>query len=226
MKLGFVTSNEGKLIELQKKMLVFGNEVLQLRIDYPEIQTPTIDEVSKFGLRWILSQMKVTSNNNSEFNNIIDHNLDLLLIEDSGLFVHGLNNFPGVYSKFVFQTIGYSGILNLLYNNSDRSAHFESCFAMVDLKQLIVPTIEHTVEENGMNGESKIEPIILFKGIVEGTITEEPRGDMGFGYDPIFQPTSSTSNKTFAEMDVDEKNNHSHRGKAMNKLIEFFKVNQ
>ena len=226
MKLGFITSNEGKLIELQKKMLVFGNEVSQLRIDYPEIQTKTIDDVSRFGLRWILSQIKSETSNNSVFIGIIDQDLDLLLVEDSGLFVHGLNNFPGVYSKFVFQTIGYSGILNLLSNNSDRSAHFESCFAMVDLKQLIVPTIEHAVEEEGMNEYSKPEPIIIFKGVVEGTIVEEPRGDMGFGYDPIFKPNSSESNKTFAEMDVDEKNNHSHRGKAMNKLIEFFKANQ
>jgi XTP/dITP diphosphohydrolase len=59
----------------------------------------------------------------------------------------------------------------------------------------------------------------LFEGIVEGTITHAPVGDQGFGYDPIFQPAGST--KTFAEMTMEEKNQWSHRARAVQQLVEF-----
>jgi XTP/dITP diphosphohydrolase len=58
----------------------------------------------------------------------------------------------------------------------------------------------------------------LFEGIVKGTLIEEPRGTAGFGYDPIFVPEGY--NETFAEMG-DEKNEISHRARAVKKLVEF-----
>ena len=59
----------------------------------------------------------------------------------------------------------------------------------------------------------------LFRGISEGKIAEEERGDRGFGYDPIFIPNGSQ--KTFGEMEIEEKNKFSHRGKAAIKLKQF-----
>jgi XTP/dITP diphosphohydrolase len=59
----------------------------------------------------------------------------------------------------------------------------------------------------------------VFEGICPGIIISERKGNNGFGYDPIFIPTGS--NKTFAEMDMAEKNKFSHRKKAMQKLIDF-----
>jgi XTP/dITP diphosphohydrolase len=59
----------------------------------------------------------------------------------------------------------------------------------------------------------------FFEGVCEGTIVSERRGNMGFGYDPVFIPTGS--GKTFAEMTMDEKNRFSHRRKAMDKLVTF-----
>jgi XTP/dITP diphosphohydrolase len=59
----------------------------------------------------------------------------------------------------------------------------------------------------------------LFEGIVEGTITHAPVGNQGFGYDPIFQPAGSI--KTFAEMTMEEKNQWSHRARAVQQLVEF-----
>jgi len=58
-----------------------------------------------------------------------------------------------------------------------------------------------------------------FEGIVDGQILEEKRGTTGFGYDPIFQPEES--NVSFAEMSMDEKNKISHRGRAVQKLVEY-----
>jgi XTP/dITP diphosphohydrolase len=59
----------------------------------------------------------------------------------------------------------------------------------------------------------------FFEGICKGTIGFEPKGDKGFGYDPIFIPQGS--DKTFAEMSMEEKNQYSHRKKAMDKLVTF-----
>ena len=65
-----------------------------------------------------------------------------------------------------------------------------------------------------LNGEEH-----LFEGRVDGSILRAPQGEAGFGYDPIFQPEGYTV--SFAEMDIDEKNRISHRGRATQKLYEF-----
>ena len=58
-----------------------------------------------------------------------------------------------------------------------------------------------------------------FEGIVDGTILKEKRGDHGFGYDPIFKPAGE--NRTFAEMNMQEKSKISHRGKAIQQLVAY-----
>jgi XTP/dITP diphosphohydrolase len=63
----------------------------------------------------------------------------------------------------------------------------------------------------------------LFEGIVKGRIIEEKRGKDGFGYDPIFEPEQC--GKTFAEMNLEEKNKVSHRARAIEKMIEFIRMN-
>ena len=212
LSIGFITSNTGKLLELQTKLIPIGYDIIQLQIEYPEMQTDTIDEVSKFGLEWIIDQ-----HDRGNIDIIIQKeikDLDFLIVEDSGLFVHALNNFPGVYSKFVFKSIGYSGILKLLLDVNDRSAHFESCFGLIKLENSSL-----TKEKKKVINNTQTNDITLFKGIVEGEIVNEPRGENGFGYDPIFKPIGST--KTFAEMDTELKNAYSHRGKAIQKVIAF-----
>ena len=59
----------------------------------------------------------------------------------------------------------------------------------------------------------------LFEGIVEGEIIEERRGTNGFGYDSVFLPKNL--DRTFAEMDMQEKNSISHRARAVEKLVDF-----
>jgi XTP/dITP diphosphohydrolase len=171
----------GKLEEAQKLLLPLGFQVEQLSIPYPEIQGHSLEGVASFGINWILRE----------------HEIDgALILEDAGLFVHALSDFPGVYSKFVFTTVGCSGILKLLEGKEDRSAHFEAVVAYC--------------ESNG-------EPMI-FKGEVEGSIANEPRGGHGFGFDPIFIPQGEQ--RTFAEMETEEKNRFSHRARALEKLAE------
>ena len=123
------------------------------------------------------------------------------ILEDAGLFIDTLDGFPGVYSAYVFYRIGCIGILKLLADESEenRRATFRSVFGY---------------------SEPGKEPR-LFIGESHGTISKKTAGDHGFGYDPIFIPYGE--NKTFAQMETVKKNQFSHRGKSLDKLIDFFK---
>jgi XTP/dITP diphosphohydrolase len=112
------------------------------------------------------------------------------IIEDSGLFIDDLAGFPGPYSAYAFKTIGCNGLLKLAEERS--KARFTSVIGVY-------------------YGNIK-----LFQGAVDGILVN-PRGTMGFGFDPIFE----YKGRTFAEMDTEEKNLLSHRSKSMNKFIKW-----
>jgi XTP/dITP diphosphohydrolase len=122
-----------------------------------------------------------------------------LIVEDAGLFIKALNNFPGPYSSYVFQTIGTSGILKLMKNIDERRAYFHSVVAFCKPK----------------------EKPVTFMGKVEGNIVREERGGSDFGFDPIFKPLKGDG-KTFAEMEIGEKNRYSHRAEALRKFAKWY----
>ncbi|KIA98793.1 non-canonical purine NTP diphosphatase [Flavobacterium sp. KMS] len=126
--------------------------------------------------------------------------------DDTGLEISALNGEPGVYSA------RYAGeqrnsddnmnkVLNGLNNVSNRKAHFKTVIAL------------------NLNGKQH-----LFTGIADGSITQDKKGDQGFGYDPIFQPEGYE--ETFAELPLTVKNKISHRGKATQQLIDFLNLVQ
>ena len=117
------------------------------------------------------------------------------MLEDAGLFVQALGGFPGVYSAYVQKTVGNAGILRLMEGEVDRAAYFKSVVAYI---------------EPGMETR-------LFSGEVHGQIGFEPRGNLGFGYDPIFY----VNGISLAEMDLEKKNQISHRAKSMRALYEW-----
>lgn len=182
----FVTSNKGKLSEAQKVLEPQNIEVKRLEMPYPEIQASSLREVAEFGIKWLLDKIE-------------KEEVKEVMIEDAGLFINSLNDFPGVYSAYVFKTIGFDGILKLMEREENRRAHFESCVAYCNIGT---------------------EPL-FFQGIAMGNITREPRGQGGFGYDPIFVPEGEE--KTFAEMTTEEKNRCSHRGRALEGLGRYLK---
>lgn len=121
--------------------------------------------------------------------------------EDTGLEVRALNGEPGVKSA------RYAGedkasekntekLLKNLDNQRDREARFRTVISLI-------------LDEEEF----------LFEGICEGTIAKKPKGTQGFGYDPVFIPYGS--DKTFAEMTMQEKGIFSHRKKASDKLVLF-----
>ena len=126
-----------------------------------------------------------------------------VIVEDAGLFIDALHGFPGPYAAYAYKTIGNKGLLKLMENVDDRKATFQSVIAYCD----------------SYSGAP-----MCFEGEVAGKITTEERmgnGKSGFGFDPIFQP--SGSEKTFAEMTIEEKNGFSHRAKVVRKFAEWYK---
>lgn len=120
------------------------------------------------------------------------------LVDDSGFFVDALKGFPGVYSAYVHRTIGLAGVLTLLEVVEKRQARFQTVMGL------------------RVSGEMH-----TFSGECRGTVTREPRGTGGFGFDPIFIPDGHE--RTFAEMTIEEKNAISHRGSAAKQLADFLK---
>jgi len=123
--------------------------------------------------------------------------------DDTGLEVDALNGAPGVYSaRYAGENPTYDDNVNKLLaelkGEKSRSAQFRTVIAFVD-------------------GSDNY----FFEGICRGKIIDEKRGDKGFGYDPIFVPEGFE--KTFAELSSEEKNKISHRGRAVQKFIDFLR---
>jgi XTP/dITP diphosphohydrolase len=123
--------------------------------------------------------------------------------DDTGLEVFYLNDAPGVYSsRYAGPGATYADNVKKLLERMRgvpprrRAARFRCVLAFV-----VAPDKEYVVE-----------------GSINGTITEQPRGHHGFGYDPIFLPAGES--RTFAEMDLRLKNAISHRGQAIRKFID------
>lgn len=121
--------------------------------------------------------------------------------DDTGLEVSALNGEPGVYSaRYAGENHdAKANMLKLLKNMEgiqNRKARFRTVIALIE------------------SGE-----INTFEGVVEGTISTEPKGHEGFGYDPVFIPDGYQ--KSFAELGLDEKNIISHRAIAVQKLTDY-----
>jgi len=178
----FITSNKGKVKEAQKYFRPLGIKIIQKKIEYPEIQANELEDVVRFALNWLKDQISKP-----------------FFIDDSGLFIDALNGFPGVYSAYVFKTLGNDGILKLMRGVRNRNAYFKSVVGYYDGN------------------------IHIFTGVVRGKIHHEKRGHFGFGFDPIFIPEGF--NKTFAEMTTEEKNKISHRSRALAAFSKWLKEN-
>lgn len=133
-----------------------------------------------------------------------NYNVDCFA-DDTGLEVIALDGEPGVYSA------RYAGeerdsvknmmlLLKNLEDKENRKAQFRTVISLC------------------INGKMK-----QFEGVVKGTIATEFKGDKGFGYDPIFIPDGYET--TFAEMSLAEKNKISHRGIAVQKLVDYLMAN-
>ena len=129
----------------------------------------------------------------------------IVISDDSGLEVQALNGAPGVYSA------RYAGEQKDNQKNTEKLLH--------ELKGIKNRNAQFRTVITLMSSNDTLQ----FEGIVEGAIVHEPKGDKGFGYDPVFIPNGYQ--KTFAELSSNEKNKISHRANAIKKLVAFIEKN-
>lgn len=188
-RLVVASHNEGKVREIRDLLTPFGVETLSAsELDLPEPEETEPDFAGNAALK-ALSAAKISGLP--------------ALSDDSGLAVDALGGAPGIYSARWAEKPDGSGRDFYLamqrvqdeIGNRERSARFicALCLAFPDSRTHI------------------------YEGKVEGEIVWPPRGEKGFGYDPIFQALGD--NQTFAEIDPDEKHAKSHRADAFAKFI-------
>lgn len=188
----FVSSNENKFVEIEKilemekerskkdkiekRLKIFFSKVI-----IKEIQSESIIEVAEDKVKKAFDIIK-----------------NPVIVEDDGLLIDDLNGFPGIYSSFVYKTIGNKGILNLLKDRekAKRRARFLSIFSFFDGKIM----------------ES-------FSGETTGYITTKISPE-GWGFDPIFRPENE--DKTYGQINILNKNEISHRSKALRKFLGWY----
>ena len=199
-KLLIATTNPGKLREIRRILAGAAVELLSLR-DFPSVPEPeetgaTFEENARLKALYYDSRIAAaTSKDTGPMDTVA---------EDSGLVIDALDGQPGVQSaRFLGPEASYPERFDEIYRrlaahpSASRSARFVAAVAVVRASVVIYETT----------------------GIVEGEIASTPRGDRGFGYDPIFfYPSYGT---TLAEVTDEEKAAVAHRGKAFRQLADW-----
>jgi len=187
MKIVLATHNHDKEIELQHSLQGLGVEICSLS-EYPDI-----GDIEETGTTLL-------ENSLLKAHTVHDRTGLPAIADDTGLEVDALDGAPGVYSaRFAGVDGTYEDNVNKLLSVMEdvpddmRSARFRTVISFVD-----------EIQE------------LWTEGFIEGRITEDPRGNMGFGYDPVFYVPRL--DKTFAELSTADKNKISHRGLALQKL--------
>lgn len=191
MKLVLATGNKGKVREIAGELAAYGIEVLALD------SFPQVGEIEEDGQTFAANAIKKATQT-------ADLTSLLTLADDSGLEVDYLGGAPGVFSAR-FAGAGKSDqannekLLTLLAGvpPEKRTARFQCVMAIARPGALL-----HTV-----------------RGTCEGVIGSAPRGEQGFGYDPLFYLPSY--DRTFAELELSVKNKISHRGRALAQALAY-----
>jgi XTP/dITP diphosphohydrolase len=125
----------------------------------------------------------------------------IVVADDSGLFVHAIGGRPGVFSsRYAGPDATYEDNCRRLLEELDGIDDRRACFATVLV---------------GLGGDGDV---YVAEGSCPGLITRAPRGERGFGYDPVFAPIDDAAGRTMAEMSAREKGAISHRGRAVRRL--------
>ena len=159
LTVNFVTSNLGKVREL-RQILEPEIRVNHIKMSYPEIRSEDSGEIARQSAEELAQKFKKN-----------------IVVEDSGLFIKALKDFPGTYSATVHKKIGLEGILKLMKDIQNRECEYKSAVAYCE------------------PGKKPIS----FLGTEKGKIADTAKGNFGFGHDPIFIPEGSS--KTYGEME-------------------------
>ena len=207
MTIWFMTSNEGKVAEAKEHFSQYGIDVEQFEFEAIEPQSDDLEIVALSKIEQAISSLP---NEN-----------DMILVEDAGLFVNALEGFPGVYSSYALNTIGCSGILKLLDHLKSEDLVMDARLRSAEFRAVAV------LYHNGIT--------TVAEGVCPGRIAHTVADGEGFGFDPIFIPNDldedgtpveagemghiSTHGKTFGQIEMAEKQQYSHRRRAISNLI-------
>ncbi len=155
-----ITGNENKVKEFQRLLEGTGITFEVLSAEKPELRSDDPCEIVKVAAKTFAEKLKKA-----------------VVVEDSGLFIEALKDFPGTCTKYVYERIGNNGILRLMKGVKNRRCRYKSAIGYC---------------------EPGKEPV-CFLGSEEGRIAEREKGKNGWGQDPIFIPKGSKGGKTYAE---------------------------
>jgi len=207
MTIWFMTTNQGKVEEARAHFSDYGIVVKQFEFESIE---PQADDLEVVALSKIEQAIPHLPNPN-----------DMLLVEDAGLFIEALNGFPGVYSSYALETLDVHGILKLMNHLISDDIIQDGNLRKAEFRAVAV------LYKNGQ--------IIVSEGVCPGRISHEAVIGEGFGFDPIFIPADldndgnalpigeigvkSTHGKPFGGISLDEKQQYSHRHRALKGLL-------
>ena len=224
--LHYVTTNEGKVREAAAYL---GDDVEMVDFDYTEMQADELGPIAARGAR-----------------EAYRHVGGPVIVDDAGLFVDALDGFPGPYSAYVEDTLGVERVGRIARDAANEAASgdgedaeddvvragFRCVIAYCDGGSFAAtpePVDHGDRRGHDLSADERASaatddrvaggdlPVRLFEGWLPGRIVA-PRGDGGFGYDPIFEHDG----RTLAEMTTEEKNAVSHRGRALAKFADFY----
>jgi XTP/dITP diphosphohydrolase len=224
--LQYVTTNPGKVREARAYL----DTIEPLDYDYTEVQADELEPIAAQGAREAYREANRTTSGETA-----------VIVDDAGLFVEGLDGFPGPYSAYVQDTLGVEAVGQLAREQAADEhgvirAMFRCAIAYCDGEGFAAtPEPVDLGDRRGADlsaedrGRATIDdtvtggdlPVKLFTGSVPGRIVAS-RGQGGFGYDPIFEHDG----QTLAEMTTDEKNAISHRGRALAKFAEWLQTTE
>ncbi len=173
--IALVTGNPNKIAEARR---LCGVELEAVELELPEIQSLDLEEVLRAKGEEAFRRLRRP-----------------LIVEETGLELAALNDFPGPLVKWMLTAVGHEGIARVAQALGDTRATARCQLLLVDA-----------------------ETSLLADGVTRGHLVLPPRGEGGFGWDPVFQPEEET--RTYAELAEDEKDRLSHRGRAWRKLLE------
>jgi XTP/dITP diphosphohydrolase len=158
MQINLITSNLGKVKEF-KAILGDSVKINHIEQEYKEMRSDNPEEIAKDAAKTLANELKKP-----------------VVVEDSGLFIKALKDFPGTCSSYIHKRIGLKGILKLMEGVDDRSCTYKSAVGYCKAGK---------------------EPI-SFLGEEKGNVAREIKGNYGFGHDPIFIPEGSE--ETYGEI--------------------------
>ncbi len=180
MQINLVTQNKNKVKEF-RSFLEPDIEVVHLDMDYPELRSDDPTEIVRLAAQTLANKLNKT-----------------IVVEDSGLFIEALKDFPGTCTAYIHKRIGNKGLLLLMQGKTDRKIEYRSAIGYC---------------EPGKDPVS-------FLGIEQGTLAEEIRGTKGWGQDPLFIPKDN--DKTYGETRT-EGDINLFRKRAIEKFKEYLK---